>query len=252
MQGFNADLNSVKTYYATTSEQCKDRKNRMGKKAKTAKSRGRRESYHHGRLREALMQATDEILSERGAEGFSLREAAKRAGVSAAAPGHHFGSAAGLLTEVAISGFEELTRVLRQAAETETAPGARLRAQGMSYVRFALVYPGRFQLMFRHDLLLPDDDRLRAVGQAALRELETSVRAYLGMGNMKTGIGDESMRAMVLGAWSTVHGFAHLALDGKFTAMAHPKSLSDFVSSMLPQVLLTAWPDKEDPRSGPA
>jgi AcrR family transcriptional regulator len=191
------------------------------------------------------MQATDEILSERGAEGFTLREAAKRAGVSAAAPGHHFGSAAGLLTEVAISGFEELTRVLRQAAATESAPAARLRAQGISYVRFALAYPGRFQLMFRHDLLLPDDDRLKAAGQAALRELEASIRAYLEIGGMETDIGEESMRATLLGAWSTVHGFAHLALDGKFAAMAHPKSLSAFVSSVLPQVLLTAWPDRD-------
>jgi len=190
------------------------------------------------------MQATNEILTERGAEGFTLREAAKRAGVSPAAPGHHFGSAAGLLTEVAISGFEELTRVLRLAAEMESAPAARLRAQGMSYVHFALAYPGRFQLMFRHDLLLPDNDRLQLAGQAALRELEASIRSYLGMGEMEAAIGEDAMHATLLGAWSTVHGFAHLALDGKFTAMARPMSLPAFVSSVLPQVLLALWPDR--------
>lgn len=218
----------------------------MGEKATIVGShRGNRERYHHGTLRDALLQATDDILSERGAEGFTLREAAKRAGVSAAAPGHHFGSAAGLLTEVAIAGFEELTRVLRQAAATESAPAARLRAQGMSYVRFALAYPGRFQLMFRHDLLLPDDDRLRAAGQAALCELEASIRAYFEKDEMEADIGEECTRATLLGVWSTVHGFAHLALDGKFTAMAHPQSLSAFVSSVLPQVLLTAWPDRD-------
>src|SRR5215475_1526755 len=103
-----------------------------------------REAYHHGDLREALIKATDAILAERGLEGFTLREAARRAGVSPAAPAHHFGSAAGLLTEVAISGFQELTRFLRTGASKASDPEARLRHQGVSYVRFALTYPGRF------------------------------------------------------------------------------------------------------------
>jgi AcrR family transcriptional regulator len=205
-----------------------------------AASRG---SYHHGTLRDALIRATDEILSERGAVGFTLREAARRAGVSVAAPSHHFGSAAGLLTEVAIAGFEALTRVLRDAADTGIAPAARLRALGMGYVRFALAHPGRFQLMFRHDLLLTDDDRLTIAGQAAFTELETSVRAYLAAAGERAA--DDVLRSTVLGAWSTVHGFAHLALDGKFMTMAQPRSLPDFVSDVLPGVLQAAWPDRE-------
>jgi AcrR family transcriptional regulator len=204
---------------------------------------GSRDNYHHGTLRDALIRATDEILSERGAVGFTLREAARRVGVSVAAPSHHFGSAAGLLTEAAIAGFEELTRVLRDAADTETAPAARLRAQGVGYVRFALAHPGRFQLMFRHDLLLTDDVRLSAAGQAAFTELETSVRAYLGASD--GGAAAETLRSTVLGAWSTVHGFAHLALDGKFMAISQPRSLSDFVSDVLPGVLSAAWPDRK-------
>lgn len=201
-----------------------------------------RDHYHHGTLREALIRATDEILSECGAVGFTLREAARRAGVSVAAPSHHFGSAAGLLTEVAIAGFEALTKVLRDAAVTGMAPAARLRAQGMGYVRFALAHPGRFQLMFRHDLLLAGDDRLATAGQAAFAELETSVRAYLAATDH--GATDDVVRSTVLGAWSTVHGFAHLALDGKFMMMAGPRSLSGFVSDVLPGVLLAAWPDR--------
>ena len=204
---------------------------------------GSRGNYHHGTLRDALIRATDDILSERGAVGFTLREAARRVGVSVGAPAHHFGSAAGLLTEAAIVGFEELTCVLRDAADTETEPAARLRAQGLGYVRFALAHPGRFQLMFRHDLLLADDVRLSAAGQAALTELEASVRAYLAASD--DGAANEAVRSTVLGAWSTVHGFAHLALDGKFTAISQPRSLSDFVSDALPGVLLAAWPDRK-------
>src|SRR5260370_38273616 len=67
-----------------------------------------KEGFHHGSLHEALVAAADAVLTERGVEGFTLREAARRAGVSPAAPAHHFGSATGLLTEVAIRGFEEL------------------------------------------------------------------------------------------------------------------------------------------------
>jgi len=201
-----------------------------------------RDSYHHGSLRDALVRAADEILVERGPEGFSLREAARRAGVSAGAPAHHFGSAAGLLTEIAIEGFSELGRALSEAADAEMTPGARLRAQGLSYVRFALAQPGRFQLMFRHDLLLANDKRLATVGRAALVELETSARAYLGVSG---DLNERPLQAVLLGAWSTVHGFAHLALDGKLASMAHPGSLVDFVSEMLPEVLSAAWPDKE-------
>lgn len=203
-------------------------------------SGGPRDSYHHGALRDALIVAADQILGERGPEGFSLREAARRAGVSAGAPAHHFGSTAGLLTEVAILGFDGLRNALREAGEAAPTPGARLRAQGVAYVRFALAHRGRFQLMFRHDLLQPDNERLESVGSAALAELETSIRTYLGADKTAN---PKVLRAMVLNAWSTVHGFAHLALDGKFSSFAHPQSLNDFVSETLEEMLGIAWPD---------
>lgn len=210
---------------------------------KTAKAKSSaRAGYHHGALRDALIRAADEILAERGVEGFSLREAARRARVSPAAPAHHFGSAAGLLTEVAIAGFEELAQRLREAARTETSPAARIRAQGVAYVRFALAYPGRFQLMFRHDLISAENEKLSAASKAAMAELKASVAAYLGL-DEKTAP-DKSMKPLLLGAWSTVHGFAHLALDGKFITIAHPRSLSDFVSDELPAMLRALWPDR--------
>ncbi len=210
------------------------------KPSSSSGSGGPRGSYHHGGLRDALIVAADQILEERGPEGFSLREAARRAGVSAGAPAHHFGSTAGLLTEVAILGFDGLRHALHAAGEVASMPGGRLRAQGIAYVRFALAHRGRFQLMFRHDLLQPDNERLESVGSAALAELETSMRTYLGTDK---NANPKVLRAMVLNAWSTVHGFAHLALDGKFSSYAHPQSLSDFVSETLDEMLGIAWPD---------
>lgn len=241
-RAFTLDLNSVKLNHDIEIEHCKDKIVVMNGKADPTLGR-KRSSYHHGTLREALIRAADEILTEGGAEGFTLREAARRAGVSPAAPAHHFGSAAGLLTEIAIAGFEELTRTLKDEVRGEASPVRRLRAQGMGYVRFALAHPGRFQLMFRHDLVLAEDERLIAAGKAALGEVEASIHAYLKATNGEADA--TSLRAAVLGAWSTVHGFAHLALDGKLTSMAYPRSLSDFVSDELPGVLLAIWPDQK-------
>lgn len=196
--------------------------------------------YHHGDLRAALIQATEGLLAERGIEGFTLREVARRAGVSPAAPLHHFGSAAGLLTEVSILGFEELTRCLRDGtAAGGKDPARRLRGQGMGYVQFALAYPGRFQLMFRKDRLM-QDGRLKEAGDAAFAELEMAVRDYTGWGREKPL--NRATQATVLAAWSTVHGFAHLALDEKFGEQAGTHCTKDFVDGMLPEILRQLWP----------
>ncbi|MCD0505366.1 TetR/AcrR family transcriptional regulator [Bordetella petrii] len=196
-------------------------------------------AYHHGALRDALVEATETLLAERGLEGYTLREAARRVGVSPAAPLHHFGSAAGLLTEVAILGFEALTRYLREGAQSGgNDPGARLRAQGLGYLRFALAYPARFQLMFRKDRLA-DDARLQAAGQAAFAELEKAIRDYT-----QAPAGqplDASRHARLLAAWSTVHGFAHLALDGKFDLPGQPADPAQ-LEDTLQLILRQGWP----------
>jgi len=208
-------------------------------KAKLVAGRGKQpKPYHHGTLREALIAATDAILDERGIEGFTLREAARRVGVSPAAPVHHFGSAAGLLTEVAIRAYSELTRYLCDARSGEDSdPARRLHAQGLGYVRFALRYPGRFKLMFRRDLLL-DDARLHEAATAAYGELESSVRAYVGT-KAKLPV-DAIGQATLLGAWSTVHGFAHLALEGRLDRVSG--GLTAAVEQVLPVILAELLP----------
>jgi len=201
-----------------------------------------RERYHHGDLQRALIEAAETILTERGVEGFTLREAARRAGVSAAAPAHHFGSAAGLLTEVALLGFETLARFLRDGAATGgTDPVARLHGQGLGYVRFARAHPARFLLMFRKDRLNWEDGRLRAAGQAAFAELEDAVRAYRGIAAGRPL--DRAALTTVLAAWSVVHGFAHLALDGKFDGIGEAApGTGPLDDTILPEMLAGLWP----------
>jgi AcrR family transcriptional regulator len=207
----------------------------MGAKRAPKGSVAGRQGYHHGNLREALIDAAESILVEHGPEGFSLREAARRAGVSPAAPQHHFSSAAGLLTEVAVLGFKELTDRLREANGRGKIARSRLIEQGVAYVRFAVAHPGRFQLMFHHRKLLPADERIHAAGRAAYSELEAAVREYLGAHSKRPS--DGAVAAMVLAAWSMVHGFAQLALDGKFDEMVEGKDLSSFIDAMLPSTL---------------
>ena len=122
--------------------------------------------YHHGDLRAALLRAAVEELSEHGVEGTTLRGCARRAGVSHAAPAHHFGDITGLLTEVAIGAHEKLAVSLSR--EIERVPRGtveQLIAAAMGYVNFALAAPGEFNLMFRTGRLAANDPRLAAAGQ---------------------------------------------------------------------------------------
>lgn len=170
--------------------------------------------YHHGDLRNALIAATDALLAERGPDSFSLREVARRADVSPAAPAHHFGDATGLLTAVATLAFEELTTALREAdARGGTDAASRLREQGVAYVRFALRYPGRFRLMFR-DGINKDDTALALRAQEAFMVLAEGVREAFGI-TPGQALSAGAWTALVA-LWSAVHGYAHLAIAGRF------------------------------------
>jgi AcrR family transcriptional regulator len=211
-----------------------------------AKKAAARATYHHGDLRAALIAATEEVLLEHGVEAFSLRAAARRAGVSPAAPAYHFGDAAGLLTEVAIAGFEELTRFLRRWSDKGgKIPQARLRSQGEGYIRFALANRARFQLMFRKDKLKADP-RLFAAAEESFACLQTAVCEAMGL-PPSANPGPDVM-ILVLASWSIVHGFAHLLLDGQFDRMAEDRKLDKFLDATIPKLLQTvAVPTRSKP-----
>ncbi len=196
-----------------------------------------RKAYHHGDLRQKLMAVTEEIILEKGIDGFTLREAARRAGVSPAAPAHHFADARGLLTAVALLGFEEFGEALREAdAAGGSDPERRLQNQGQAYVRFALEHPARFQLMFRRERLDETNPQLSAVAKQSYDLLEGAIRAVTG-----TPPGaelSEDGRGYLLANWSIVHGFAHLAL-GRQLRDPHgkPIPIDTALRTLLPAVL---------------
>ena len=198
--------------------------------------------YHHGDLQEALIAATEAILADQGAEGFTLREAARRAGVSPAAPAHHFKNAPGLLTEVAIRGYHALGAALKQAAAGKGSGHQRLQAQGLAYVGFALKFPGRFQMMFSNKRLVADDERLRSAIKAAYREFEIVVDDLIAKQPAGTPQATpEQARIVATVAWSTAHGFAKLALEGKFGA-AETEAGRREITARLRHVLEYLWP----------
>jgi AcrR family transcriptional regulator len=161
--------------------------------------------YHHGDLRAALLAAAEAELAERGIEGFSLRAVAKRAGVSHAAPAHHFGDAPGLLTALAAEGFRRLLEMQRvREAAAARDPQAQIVAAGLGYIDFALARPALFRLMFgsaRPDFATDD---LSAAARATYGHLELQVAAVGG-----TDIGD------VAAAWAAAHGLADLLAAGR-------------------------------------
>lgn len=181
-------------------------------------------SYHHGDLHTALLDAADSILQEKGVEGFSLRECARRAGTSHAAPAHHFGDAQGLLSEFAALGFERMVAMMRSGrAGAGPDPWEQLRATGRAYIDFALANRSAFQLMFRADRLDPVHERLRQGRAAAFSELRSSLAALHG--------GTAPLPQLTL-AWSAVHGFATLMLENAMDGIHEGKTVQHFSREM--------------------
>ncbi|HEX8668930.1 MAG TPA: TetR-like C-terminal domain-containing protein [Allosphingosinicella sp.] len=187
-------------------------------------------SYHHGALAPALIAAAEAVIAERGVDGFSLRETARRAGVSPSAPAHHFGDARGLLTAIATAGFVALGDAL-EAADASGTREERMRAQGFAYVRFALSHRARFDVMWRAALLDQADEALQAAGRRAFGLLDRAVR---GEGAVHCGPADPAV-APSIACWSMVHGFARLAIDGAFGT--EPQAADHAADAMLAAVL---------------
>ncbi|HVW57999.1 MAG TPA: TetR-like C-terminal domain-containing protein [Rhizobiaceae bacterium] len=190
--------------------------------------------YHHGALREALLNAAEAILDKDGINGLTLRAAARNAGASHAAPKNHFGDLTGLLSELAALGFQRFSAELRAAAEAETDPDRRGKARGRAYVHFAERHPGLFQLMFRSERLDPSRPALREAMDGAAQALADVVDEGQGESPGRPPL---ARAAQMVAAWSLVHGFSMLLLDGRLAAITRqlPDGLGteDLLAEML-------------------
>ena len=206
-------------------------------KIKSRTKAGGKSPYHHGDLRRQLIGAAEEIILERGVDGFTLREAARRAGVSPAAPAHHFKDARGLLSEVALLGFQEFGDALLAADRRGgNDPQKRLYEQGLAYVTFALKNPARFQLMFAPGKCDMRYSNLGEVADRSFNVLESAVRAASGLKPNQEMTTDAY--GLLMAMWSIVHGFAHLALGGQLDRAARSRGGKDAIlKSFLPLTL---------------
>ena len=169
--------------------------------------------YHHGALKPALLAAAELILKRDGIEALSLRAAAREAGVSHAAPKNHFGDLRGLLSDLAAVGFQRFRATM--AAEVVAHHGTldRLDAIGIGYVTFAKQNPELFTLMFRSERLDFGRPTLKEANEAAFSML--ALTAADGARSSQPQALNIEQAARIAAAWSMVHGFACLMLDGR-------------------------------------
>ena len=189
----------------------RQKKRPIGGRPKRAKPAAKAEGpYHHGALHEALLKAAETILERDGLAGLTLRAAAREAGVSHAAPTHHFGDMAGLLSELAAAGFRKFGAELGAAAAARASAGERMDAMGEAYVSFACAHPSMFLLMFRGERL--------DITRPALHEAMEQAFGMLmrGASERRAGAAPTAPLALladIVRAWSMVHGFAMLMID---------------------------------------
>lgn len=167
-------------------------------------------AYHHGDLRQTVLRAAGELLEKEGLKAITLRELARRAGVSHNAPYRHFPDRDSVLAALAAEGFNMLGDAL------ERRP---MREMGEAYVEFALAHPQRFRLMFGGLIKLEQRDQ----------------RAYEGLMKSFADLGEDA-RYAAAAAWAMVHGLSHLLLDGHFAG----RDRSSFVRDVLASVRFSA------------
>ncbi|MGC4893654.1 TetR/AcrR family transcriptional regulator [Micromonospora sp. DT31] len=182
----------------------------MGEQAteETAAAGATRTGYHHGNLRQALLDAAVDLIAKNGLPGFSLNAAARTAGVSTAAPYRHFATKDALVAAVVERGWDQFGAALRRAEQRHPDdPLARLAALGRQYIEFAAHQPAVFRLLFGER----ERDPLRsAAGTATFTTLLTCVRQAQEQGQIRACLDD---RQVAQAAWGMVHGVATLHLD---------------------------------------
>jgi AcrR family transcriptional regulator len=184
------------------------------KRATGATGPGAASTYHHGALRDALLEAAERVLERDGLSGLTLRAVAREAGVSHAAPTHHFGDLTGLVSDLAAIGFRQFNAAMAAASTTSAPPLERAMARAKAYVGYAQAHPGMYGLMFRTERLDMSRPSLHEAANASFAGLAGAIGA-----SRHEHIEEEALSldqaAAIARAWSLVHGFTMLLLDGR-------------------------------------
>src|ERR1700676_5098386 len=172
--------------------------------------------YHHGALRDGLLEAAERVLERDGLAGLTLRAVAREAGVSHAAPTHHFGDLTGLVSELAAIGFRQFNAAMTAANAAGTLPVEKAMAPAKAYVAYAQAHPGMYGLMFRAERLDMTRPSLHEAASASFAGLAGAIGA-----SRHEQIHEEALSleqaAAIARAWSLVHGFTMLLLDNRLS-----------------------------------
>jgi len=170
--------------------------------------------YHHGALRDALLQAAERVLERDGLAGLTLRAVAREAGVSHAAPTHHFGDLSGLVSELAAIGFRQFNAAMAAACTPDTPYPGKGLARAKAYIAYAQAHPGMYGLMFRTERLDYSRPSLHEAAEASFAGLAGAIAASRHE-QIEEGALTLNQAAAIARAWSLVHGFTMLLLDGR-------------------------------------
>lgn len=211
-----------------------------------------RKTYHHGNLVDSLITAAIELIEEKGVEQLSVREVAKKAGVSPAAPFRHFSSKAALLTAVAEQAISRLTDAVGQAleeAETDE-PLARLRAVGLGYLRWALANPTHFQIVSSRTLIdFHGSERLVKENEDMRQLVVGLVDQAKSRGDLRAGVEPADL---IYAARAFVYGVVRMWIDGHYAEwkVERPPEEAMFRALEMFIATLSALPDPVDRHTG--
>jgi AcrR family transcriptional regulator len=208
----------------------------MGRRTGRATPRGRPATATPGDLAGELLAAAVALIAERGPQGFSLREVARRARVSEAAPYWHFPSREGLLAAVAEQGFVALAGAMADVRRRVKDPRRRLQELGVAYVRFALARPSHLRVMFGPEI--PDKAAYPALHAAADRAfglLVTTIAEGQGAGSVQRGDPEE----LAVAAWALVHGLSELLVDGQLRGRVGSARQAEALAARVTKLLQT-------------
>jgi AcrR family transcriptional regulator len=181
-----------------------------------SKSASRPAPYHHGDLRRALIDTALTMVTEEGAWNFTLREVARRAGVSHAAPYNHFADKSALLAEVATLGFQALRRQMEAARRQPRSARQAMLGIATAYIRFGVEHPAHYRLMFGPDFAERGrHPTLDEAGDATFAVLTTALERGQAAGEIRRG----SVPDQALAAWSLVHGLTTLLIDQRLSIL---------------------------------
>ncbi len=189
------------------------------------------ERYHHGDLKNSLLEAARELANEIGVDNFTLREVARRANVSPAAPYHHFLDKQDLIRTLAIEAFRKLTSALNNAKQKKHSPLEQLQAIGVAYVLFAFDHHAEFRFMFRRELCAPigQPDPLEVAGIDAQSVLYNTILEA----QAAKQISQSNPQEISLTLWSVVHGLSTILLESPISKTTTAKSAKQMAQNVV-------------------